>query len=459
MKGTRHSSRRHSPSDKPDFLGVVRDLVQAGAEVIQLIKHKEDPMHLIFQEGDVELLTALKKLECSFFPADDQFLEALKNAAKMRHLSMIRYLTQTTRPLKSQAVHDAIVSAADSGYKDIVEALIDLKVHMTFAQENPLVAASARGHAEIVELLLRTLQPDTEVLHDALEQAVCFIHPFDNRFRHPEHCKSQGQPVDTIRLLLDFGYKGMDRRLICSHLFTKAHRNGRSKTLDLLLSEGANPDTRNAAGKTMLYRVCKYRHADVDQVQVLLRRGADVNLEGGAYGTPLRVAARKGNEEIVAILLDAGADPNFCSLQYGTCLTAIMAQQWIDICNHKSRPFKKMNRGCCRCFARSLLEHGADVDAESGSSGTALQVAARTGNEEGVRMLLDWDADVNAESGESGNALRTARVALEKHRAENEENGDALLAPHERRKHEVEKKRWETIIQLLLDAGALDGGD
>ena len=51
-------------------------------------------------------------------------------------------------------------------------------------------------------------------------------------------------------------------------------------------------------------------------VQLLLDRGADVNLAGGNYGTALGAAAvaYEGNLEIVKSILDRGADINITNV-------------------------------------------------------------------------------------------------------------------------------------------------
>ncbi|SCO78499.1 uncharacterized protein FRV6_02712 [Fusarium oxysporum] len=50
--------------------------------------------------------------------------------------------------------------------------------------------------------------------------------------------------------------------------------------------------------------------------------------------------------------------------------------------------------------ARDLTTEGADVNAEGGEYGNALQAASHEGNLEVMRLLLDNGADVNAEGGE-----------------------------------------------------------
>ncbi|KAF5351444.1 hypothetical protein D9758_013510 [Tetrapyrgos nigripes] len=54
------------------------------------------------------------------------------------------------------------------------------------------------------------------------------------------------------------------------------------------------------------------------------------------------------------------------------------------------------------------LEKGADVNAQGGEYGNALQAASRSGHLEVVRALLEKGADVNAQGGFYGNALQAA---------------------------------------------------
>jgi ankyrin repeat protein len=76
-----------------------------------------------------------------------------------------------------------------------------------------------------------------------------------------------------------------------------------------------------------------------------------------------------------------------------------------------------------------LLEAKADVNAQGGLYGNALQAASYRGHETVVRLLLEAKADVNAQGGDYGNALQAASS-----------NGH------------------ETVVQLLLLAGAVDKG-
>ncbi len=57
-----------------------------------------------------------------------------------------------------------------------------------------------------------------------------------------------------------------------------------------------------------------------------------------------------------------------------------------------------------------LIEKGADVNAEGGEYGNALQAASEEGNENIVQLLIERGADVNAQGGYYGNALQAASM-------------------------------------------------
>ena len=55
-----------------------------------------------------------------------------------------------------------------------------------------------------------------------------------------------------------------------------------------------------------------------------------------------------------------------------------------------------------------LLENGAEVKAEGGEYGNALQAASYIGNKAIVKLLLENGAEVNSEKGHFGNELQAA---------------------------------------------------
>ncbi|KXH56229.1 hypothetical protein CNYM01_13769 [Colletotrichum nymphaeae SA-01] len=108
--------------------------------------------------------------------------------------------------------------------------------------------------------------------------------------------------------------------------------------------------------------------------------------------------------------------------------------------------------------SRSLVERGADANAQGGEYGNALQAASYRGHQEIVQLLVDKGADVNAQSGHYGDALQAAssdghqeivQLLLDSGADANAQGGyfgNALQAASYRGHQE--------IVQLLVDKGA-----
>ncbi|KAI4775543.1 hypothetical protein E4T52_09513 [Aureobasidium sp. EXF-3400] len=122
----------------------------------------------------------------------------------------------------------------------------------------------------------------------------------------------------------------------------------------------------------------------------LINKGADVNIQGGCYGSTLQAASLGGHSGIVQMLLDNGADINAQSGRYGSALVAATSSGHDKI-------------------VQMLLDHGADVNARStGEGDSALHIASFSGYEKIVQMLLDKGAEVNAQSLFEGSVLHSA---------------------------------------------------
>ncbi|KAH8724798.1 fibronectin type 3 and ankyrin repeat domain protein 1, partial [Phaeosphaeriaceae sp. PMI808] len=124
---------------------------------------------------------------------------------------------------------------------------------------------------------------------------------------------------------------------------------------------------------------------------------------------------------------------------------------WIRI-HDPERPWSIPN------FRKLLLDKGADVNAQGGYYGNALQAASSRGYEPVVKLLLDKGADVNSQSGFYGNALQASsegghepvvKLLLDKGADVNAQGGyygNALQASSE--------GGHEPVVKLLLDKGA-----
>ena len=128
-------------------------------------------------------------------------------------------------------------------------------------------------------------------------------------------------------------------------------------------------------------------------VDLLLEHGAEVNIYTGHFGTALQAAAAAGHLSIVQKLVTCGAHVNSLSGFHGNPLAAAASGGHQDIVEH-------------------LVEHGARVNARGGEYGYPLTAAARSGEIEVVRYLLAAGADPNASGGIFGHALQAAAIGI-----------------------------------------------
>jgi cytohesin len=125
-------------------------------------------------------------------------------------------------------------------------------------------------------------------------------------------------------------------------------------------------------------------------VRQALDRGADPNARfGGSSTAALHYAAGSGNPELVATLLEAGADPNLRDAEQGTPLHWAATDGNIEI-------------------SRRLLRAGADINADTRRGNTALHRAAFHNRVDFVQLLLDERANPNARNADGQTPLHSA---------------------------------------------------
>ncbi|GAB1316314.1 hypothetical protein MFIFM68171_06524 [Madurella fahalii] len=83
---------------------------------------------------------------------------------------------------------------------------------------------------------------------------------------------------------------------------------GQVKILEILLNKGADINVIDSTGRTPLH--CAVEGSRMDTVKLLVDRGADVSLTDSKGVSPLQIAVEKGMEDAVLLFIEKGADPN-----------------------------------------------------------------------------------------------------------------------------------------------------
>lgn len=139
-------------------------------------------------------------------------------------------------------------------------------------------------------------------------------------------------------------------------------------------------DLNHVSGNTLPLHSAIHQ-GDSAIVRLLLRQaGIDVEKSVGQFGSPLATAAALGNEGVVKMLLESGADPNAAVQAEGTNSSALAAAA---AAGHEE-------------VVKMLLKNGANPNAPNDiTQGLPMQMAAR-GHHFGVaKILLEYGATAN----------------------------------------------------------------
>ena len=192
----------------------------------------------------------------------------------------------------------------------------------------------------------------------------------------------------------------------------------------VVAGEGADVNAQGGPFGTPLQAVAAASHEEIQVVRLLLENGIDVNAKVDVFGSTVQIAASMGYKEIIRLLLKHGEDLNAQGEQSGSAIqtaalhghtesiqlllehgAAVNAQGGLD--GSAGAVQAAALKGHTESI-RSLLKHRADVNSQGGPHGSPLEVAASEGHEETIRLLLEHGADVNAQGGPFGGALQAA---------------------------------------------------
>ncbi|PQE26429.1 Ankyrin repeat-containing domain protein [Rutstroemia sp. NJR-2017a BBW] len=317
----------------------------------------------------------------------------------------------------------AITSAARFGLSVIVEEMLqsgaDIEATTYFAM-TPLMIAVHHGHASVVSKLISAkanLCAQDEFGKNALHIAtVC------------GHIEVAKQLIDAEPLLIN-GDLSMCRG--GESPLTLAIKNCNEDIVKLLVSAGADVNTRDNTGRTPLG--CASLNNLPRIVDLLVSKGANLDAKDLRGYTPLAIAAVLGSTEALKRLLEAGAEVNSGEYHPFTPLACAARSGHRDKFNilikygADARILWSQSAYVNPEFLHNLLEAGAEVDAVDKVGRTALHRAAEEGREDKVKVLLAWGPDVHLRTKEGKTALDLASM-------------DANRGPHVK------------VIDLLMEA-------
>lgn len=222
-----------------------------------------------------------------------------------------------------------------------------------------------------------------------------------------------------------------------NNAFLQACKRGEFDNVNLLLKKGADVDVRGEwLGQTALLHAIKSGSKRRSLVALLLEAGADPNLKGKTEkNAALNEAVRLGDADLVKMLLEAGADVNIKDGDGRGPMWYAVAFGYIDI-------------------VKCLIDKGADVNEIDKDGSTATITAAYNGRTEIVRSLLENGADVNVKNKD---AMTAVMYALQKGHSEIVEMlNKAGATISESAKGKLERKGKRNVERLIRSLKSQD---
>jgi ankyrin repeat protein/beta-lactamase regulating signal transducer with metallopeptidase domain len=212
-----------------------------------------------------------------------------------------------------------------------------------------------------------------------------------------------------------------------THPLHEAAAAGDVDQVKLLISKGADVNEKDKDGRTPLHSAAWYGRKDV--VAVLLAQGANINETDGSGQTPLHLAATFGGKPLSEFILAQGAQIDARDKAGNTPLHAaagfpsvdrdlleLLIAKGADVKArneagqtplHRVSMIRRLDKRLERT-AEVLLALGAEIDAKDKSGRTPLYFAVENGNKELVNLLVAKGADVRTTAADGTTLLHQA---------------------------------------------------
>ncbi len=284
--------------------------------------------------------------------------------------------------------------ACSNGNGAVIEKLLDAGADANGARwdgETALMLAARAGNVEAVRLLLAKGAKVNAVESRRGQNALMWA-------------AAEGHP-DVVEVLLKNGAEATTASKGGFTALVFAAQKGDAKSAGMLLAAGADPNYAVPSGQSALQVAVIAKKTDA--VDVLLEHGAKVNTADALGTTPLHVAAQAGSVEIVKKLLAKGADPNARTAKI-EAETGAAAKSAFRGPPGELTPLQMAAKANHEDVMRLLVAAGADPKLKAQDGTTLLMSAAGSGHVDVVKYAYELDPEINALTESGDNVVHAA---------------------------------------------------
>ncbi|XP_074600327.1 multiple ankyrin repeats single KH domain isoform X2 [Brevipalpus obovatus] len=313
--------------------------------------------------GHEELVELLISRGAQIEHRDKKGFTPLMLAASSGKVEVCKILMNHNADIEAQSERTkdtALSLACSSGRYEVVELLLEKganKEHRNVSDYTPLSLAASGGYVNIIKLLLSHGAEINSRTGSKLGISPLMLAAMNGH-------------AATVKLLLDMG-SDINAQIETNRntALTLACFQGRCEVVSLLLDRKANVEHRAKTGLTPLMEAASGGYVDVGRV--LLDKSADVNAPPvpSSRDTALTIAADKGHFRFVELLLQRGAQ--------------------VDVKNKKgSSPLWLACNGGHLDVVQLLVNAKADIDSQDNRKVSCLMAAFRKGHVKVVKWMV-----------------------------------------------------------------------